>query len=447
MTSRAQIEALVGLIQQAAQDALAEYEKSGADAPTLDSVDPHPLDSASDTIALKRIIKKLEGACDQLCSTLAPPAHTILNRSQDTYWACVRVAVDNNIADVLADHPNGLHVSKLSEILHLEPGKLTSVLRCLAARHCFIEVDENVFTNNRLSVKLLSTDPSAAYSRLLTQECQLAAYYMSESLADPEDGPSKDPRQSPFVRSMKSQNPNFKGTFYDYLSTNPDRRNYMGRGMIAMNAVLGTLSFVDVFPWGNFTTVCDVGSGIGAFSMTLLERYPELQVTLHDRPETVTLAQETWRRDHGRLVEEGKVLFAPGNFFEDVPARGLDLYYLRNILHNWPDAESTLILKSVRRAVGPNSRVLIHDYVMQPLNRVPDSEVKETGLEIAPPPLLPSFGAGQIRLYSQDILMLNMYNAHERTINEVSNLAREADLRLEKVWDLGETSVLEFVAM
>ncbi|KAF5393076.1 hypothetical protein D9757_001268 [Collybiopsis confluens] len=447
MSSRTQIEALVGFIQQAAQDALAEYEKGGADAPSLDSLDPHPLDTATDTIALKKIIKKLEGACDQLCSALAPPAHTIINRSQDTYWACLRVAVENNIADVLDNHPNGLHVSKLSEIIHIEPGKLTSVLRCLAARHCFKEVDEKVFTNNRLSIKLRSNDPVATYSDLLTRECQLAAYYMPDSLRDPIDGPSKDPHQSPFVRSLKSQKPDFEGTFYDYLGSNAIRRTSMGRGMIAMNAAIGTLSVLDVFPWSNFTTVCDVGSGIGAFSMTLLERFPNLQVSLHDRPETIGLAQETWKRDHAKLVDAGQVSFAPGNFFKDIPARELDLYYLRNILHNWPDAESLLILKSVRRAIGPKSRVLVHDYVMQPLNRVPESEAKNTGLEIAPAPLLPSFGAGQMRLHSQDILMLNIYNAHERTIGEVSELAGQADLKLERVWDLGETSVLELVAI
>ncbi|KAJ4469875.1 S-adenosyl-L-methionine-dependent methyltransferase [Lentinula aciculospora] len=444
MSSRDQIEALVRHIQQAAQDALSEYEKTGP-APSLDSVHPHSLDSAPNTIALKKIVRKLEGACDQLCSTLAPPAHTILNRAQDTYWACMRVAVENKIADVLAEHPDGLHVSDLSAIIRIEPGKLTSVLRNLAARHCFKEVAERVFSNNRLSVKLLSSDPLATYTDLLTRECQLAAYYMPESLVDPVDGPSKDPHQSPFVRSL--QDKEFKGTFYDYLGNHVCGILNYGYGMIAMNAAIGTLSVLDAFPWQDFTTVCDVGSGIGAFSVSLLQQYPNMQVTLHDRPETIILAQEMWKREHGAIMEEGRITFAPGNFFEAVPTKDLDLYYLRNILHNWPDAESMLILKAVRGALGPNSRVLIHDYVMQPLNRVPGSEAKKTGLEIAPPPLLPSFGAGQIRLHEQDILMLNIYNARERTIDEVVELGREAGLKLEKVWDLAETSVLEFAAM
>jgi 2-polyprenyl-3-methyl-5-hydroxy-6-metoxy-1,4-benzoquinol methylase len=460
-TSREQIQALVGFIQQAAFDALAEYEKAGTPVPSLDSVDPHPLDDAQNNIALKRIVKKLEGACDQLCTALAQPAHTIVNRSQDFYWACLRVAVENNVADALVGHPNGLHISKLSTAVHIEPGKLTSVLRFLGARHCFREVEENVWANNRLSVKLRSSDPVGSYSGLLTRECQLAAWYMHESLVHPVDGPSKDPRQSPFVRAIKTQIPDFKGTFYDYLSTYEDRRVVMGRGMIAMNTAIGTLSVLDAFPWGNFSTICDVGSGIGAFSTSLLERHPKLQVTLHDRPETVALAQQTWKRDHAKIA--GQVSFAPGNFFEDIPAKNLDLYYLRNILHNWPDAETILILKSVRRAISPKSRVLIRkylilslatilpliivdDYVMQPLNRTHDSQAKNTGLEIAPAPLLPTFGSGLIRLHSQDVLMLNIYNAKERTISEVTDLAREADLTLEKIWDLGETSVLEFVA-
>ncbi|KAJ3887532.1 S-adenosyl-L-methionine-dependent methyltransferase [Lentinula edodes] len=450
-STRSQVETLVSYIQQAAQDALAEYERTSFNTPSLDSIVAHPLDDVLNTIALKRAIRMLEGACDQLCTTLAPPAHTIINRAQDTYWACLRVAVENNIPDALAGYPSGIHVSELSNKVNIEPGKLLSILRLLAARHCFKEIEQNVFTNNRLSITLLSSNPLAAYTTLLTRESQIAAYHLTETLADPKDGPSQDPQRSPFVRSLKDSN--FKGTYYDYLSTNEDRRNAMSRGMIAMNAVIGTLSIIDIFPWSNFSTLCDVGSGIGAFSMSLLEHYPHIQITLHDRKETIALAEETWKQKYSANIEAGQILFTPGDFLEDIPAKGFDLYYvsntprLRNILHNWPDAQSIQILQAVRRAAGRNSHILIHDYVMQPLSRGSESKVGGTQLEIAPTPLLPSFGSGNIRLYEQDMLMLNIYNAKERTIEEVVELGHQANLRLEKVWDLAETSVLEFVTV
>jgi hypothetical protein len=78
-TNKAKLEALLKLINSAAQEAIAEYEKAGGDVPSIDSTEPHPLDNAIDNTALKSAIRTLEGACAQLCTTLAPPSHTVIN--------------------------------------------------------------------------------------------------------------------------------------------------------------------------------------------------------------------------------------------------------------------------------------------------------------------------------------------------------------------------------
>jgi len=82
-TNRAKLEALLKLINSAAQEAIAEYEKNGDDAPAIDASVPHPLDNATDNIALRSAIRTLEGACAQLCTTLAPPSHTAINVRHD----------------------------------------------------------------------------------------------------------------------------------------------------------------------------------------------------------------------------------------------------------------------------------------------------------------------------------------------------------------------------
>jgi hypothetical protein len=82
-TNKAKLEALLKLINSAAQEAIAEYERAGGDVPSIDSTEPHPLDNdnAIDNITLKSAIRTLEGACAQLCTTLAPPSHTAINVS------------------------------------------------------------------------------------------------------------------------------------------------------------------------------------------------------------------------------------------------------------------------------------------------------------------------------------------------------------------------------
>ena len=83
LTNKAKLEALLKLINSAAQEAIVEYEKAGGDVPSIDSTEFHPLDNALDHVALKSAVRTLEGACAQLCATLAPPFHTATNVRYD----------------------------------------------------------------------------------------------------------------------------------------------------------------------------------------------------------------------------------------------------------------------------------------------------------------------------------------------------------------------------
>ena len=76
---RAELEALLGLITSVTHDAIGIYEKSGHGIPSIHSMTKHPLDTESTTLALRKAIRTLEGACEQLCTTLAPPNHVLLN--------------------------------------------------------------------------------------------------------------------------------------------------------------------------------------------------------------------------------------------------------------------------------------------------------------------------------------------------------------------------------
>lgn len=53
--------------------------------------------------------------------------------------ASIRVATEHRVADVLLEHPDGLHVREISKLVGIESGKLTQILRLLATRHCFRE--------------------------------------------------------------------------------------------------------------------------------------------------------------------------------------------------------------------------------------------------------------------------------------------------------------------
>jgi len=74
------VPALVALIVSAAKTIEAEYAKSSKPSiPSLDDLSPHPLDAEISSPGLKEATRILEGACAQLCATVARPDHTIVN--------------------------------------------------------------------------------------------------------------------------------------------------------------------------------------------------------------------------------------------------------------------------------------------------------------------------------------------------------------------------------
>ena len=81
MSAEAQLEALLEIVNSSARQAIVEYKKEGNDVPTINSAEFHPLDTSAHHVALRKAVRLLEGACQQLCASLAPPQRTVLNVS------------------------------------------------------------------------------------------------------------------------------------------------------------------------------------------------------------------------------------------------------------------------------------------------------------------------------------------------------------------------------
>ena len=67
-------------------------------------------------------------------------------------------------------------------------------------------------------------------------------------------------------------------------------------------------------------------------------------------------------------------------------------------------------------------------------------------LSQVPEPLLANYGMARIRLYQQDINMMNLLNSKERTLQEFIDLARQGGFKFEHLWDSGEAGLIEFSA-
>ncbi|GAW06513.1 S-adenosyl-L-methionine-dependent methyltransferase [Lentinula edodes] len=432
------VHSLLTLITESATSALAQYEQHGMSVPSLDTIAPHPLDLEEDVLQLRKIIRTLEAACDQLCATLAPPVTSIVNRGQNLDWVGLQVAVQAKIADALGTSPNGLHVSSLGSIVGIDPGKLSRILRMLASRHIFTEVNDNVFCNNRLSILLLSKNNISSLVHMNTTLAPKAAAAFHNNITQPETRFSNETTSSAFMQSIRSEG--FKGSFYDWLQVNPAVQKEFAHAMGGLGKVMGSLSILHHFPWADVSTLCDVGSGIGSFSLPLAKSFSATHITLIDLPDIIEQAKAHWAKELSPNIHR-TVTFIAANFFDSIPSQNQDIYYIRNIMHNWPDADASKLLCNIRSVMGLHSRILLHEYVLHTLNPLA-SLIK--GREQAPPPLLPNYGSGVIRSHYQDMRMLLIHNAKERTLDEFVALGQSAGLKFERFWDMADTGVIEF---
>jgi SAM-dependent methyltransferase len=105
--------------------------------------------------------------------------------------------------------------------------------------------------------------------------------------------------------------------------------------------------------WESIQTVVDVGGGTGSLLAEILRARPTVRGTLVDLPRTVARSSDVFRS----AGVEDRVTAVAQSFFEPLPA-GADLYILKNVLGDWPDAEATAILRGCADAARPNGRVV-----------------------------------------------------------------------------------------
>jgi hypothetical protein len=143
--------------------------------------------------------------------------------------------------------------------------------------------------------------------------------------------------------------------WFEYYARTSDGQIY--RDMIASARPIAE-DFLRVYDLAGIRRVVDVGGGYGAFLVALLRAWPVLTGVVFDLP-AVQEEAESYLAASGVA---DRCTFCAGNFFEAVPA-GADTYILLRVLRNWGDGEAIAILKSCRRALPADGRVLVIDPV------------------------------------------------------------------------------------
>ncbi|KAJ3794479.1 S-adenosyl-L-methionine-dependent methyltransferase [Lentinula aff. detonsa] len=449
------VTALTELINDAVQDVISEYAAVGQAVPSLHSLEPGSFQVPAETPArLMKAIKIIEAACAQLTYTVSPPGSVMLNKAlEHGEAACLSVVTEARISDLLLDQPEGLPASNLANLTGLHAGKLTRILRLLATKHCFKEVQPGVFANNRLSMKLLSSDPTSALVAQRTDDGLLASAYLNKTMGKDDNGiPYQRATGFPYF-DFDSQPDGLKRSevsgYLSFLKSPliiPPKR--FARTMVGWGQIFGKEHFLpQVYIWSAQppdTTICDVAGGNGFATLALLKAHPHLKLVLQDQQQIIDRAQEFWVKQHPSAVQNKRVQFVPFDFFKNAPVKGCDIYYLSFILHDWQDRESKIILNNIRKAMRPNSKLIIHEIVLR--NALADDSIPtaESCFDVAPKPLLPNYGVARARTYELDIAMMTLLGSQERTLSEYISLCAQCGLKFCTIYEAGEMDLMEF---
>jgi hypothetical protein len=140
---------------------------------------------------------------------------------------------------------------------------------------------------------------------------------------------------------------------FAYFEQHPEEGAVFDEAMGAFTAMVA-VAVAAAYDFSPFRTLVDVGGGDGALLAGLLGANPGLRGVVFDLPRVAERAKQ-------RIAAAGlgeRCQFVAGDMFEGVPAGG-DAYLLKHVIHDWDDRRARGILASCRRAMSPESRLLI----------------------------------------------------------------------------------------
>ncbi|MEK7286568.1 MAG: methyltransferase [Nitrospirota bacterium] len=106
-----------------------------------------------------------------------------------------------------------------------------------------------------------------------------------------------------------------------------------------------------------YRTFLDVGGGAGTFSFAFCKRYPNLQATLFDLPQTLEITQKNIEKE--KMGDRIKT--AAGNFNTDPFPGTFDVVFLSDILHYQTESENAALFKRLYDATNSGGIFIVKD--------------------------------------------------------------------------------------
>ncbi|CAD6592867.1 MAG: hypothetical protein ASARMPREDX12_006536 [Alectoria sarmentosa] len=202
-------------------------------------------------------------------------------------------------------------------------------------------------------------------------------------------------------------------TMFEYFEqVEPERAERFGLAMSSLSVPGGIFDGAHVlraFDWAGLgvATVVDVGGGRGHISRLIAEANQDLSFIVQDYAKTLATGEEALPASLRSRFE-----FMPHDFFAPQPhlsSRGKVVFYIRLILHDWPNKYCIRILRNLIPALKDGSTILVNETVLPPVGAV-NMALEKLGRMV-------------------DMQMLTCLNSRERTAQDYEELFTAADTR------------------
>ncbi|KAK4456713.1 S-adenosyl-L-methionine-dependent methyltransferase [Cladorrhinum samala] len=300
------------------------------------------------------------------------------------------------VAASAADTPlSSQQVASKSPFPNASPALVTRILRHLAAMSLVAETGPDAFLANK-ATHALATEKSEGTLHMFGDAIGRVAVTLPEYFAKRgyQDIPSGT--QLPFQLAYNSDKP-----WYQFVGDSPE----MSKWLQSLMLVVGEDElWFKAFPFEDEikgfrgdTVLVDVSGGFGQQCAALIAGLPHLELkgrlVVQDLASTVDLGVR-----HEGVEAQARDLFA------EQKVKGARFYYLRNILHNWPDAECVEMMKRLAEALGDESQILIDEVVLPDQGAAPEAT-------------------------NMDLVMMGFMGSRERTAGEFERILDQAGLK------------------
>ncbi|KAL6702554.1 hypothetical protein ACN47E_001551 [Coniothyrium glycines] len=307
-----------------------------------------------------------------------------------------------------------ISAAQLAQRVNFDQDRVERIIRFLSTHRVFTETERGTFMHTPYSA-IFAKDP----------EIFAAAHYQLDEFfkaaAEASEATRSFPYQSDHLHSAFTKR--FGVPLFQYYSQNPPLAARFGRalkGVAKLDRQVHELK--DGYAWENFRggKIVDIGGASGHASIWLARIYPHLEFIVQDGSDNLLAQGKAQNLDD----LDGRVQFMSHDFFDPQPDLDAGAYFIRQVVHNWNDADCIRILRNIVPALkkcGTGTPLLINEMVL------PESGEKSRYEEHM--------------MRQVDMLVMVSLGSKQRTLRDFQLLLHEADSRLQIVRVYGEGSM------